>query len=349
MQRNSVLGAAVVAALSLLRAAPLAAALPPDIQAALAKTGRFTPAELLALEQGTVIAHVEQGGDASEVVAIAAVKIRASRERTLSYYGQMITYVDGQVTLAFGKFSAPPALSDVAGLTLDADEVEALGSCQPKDCDLKLAGAGILRLRASIDWRAPDRAARVNAFVRQAAVDYVAAYLKNGDDALVTYDDKSQPVSLKAEWRGLLANSPHFQEYRPELRAYLERFPRQELAGAKDILYWVRESYGHKPVISFVHGVVYQPPQTPERTLVFQKQIYASHYYNASAALASIVEAHEGQLPVTYILYANRSRGDLLKGGFGGLKRSVARDQAQKAAKQTLGTIKTVLEQQPGR
>jgi hypothetical protein len=97
-----------------------------------------------------------------------------------------------------------------------------------------------------------------------------------------------------------------------------------------------------------VHGVIYEPPAHPDRTLVFQKQIYASHYYDASAALAVVVEAREGDQPLTYIVYANRSRGDLLKGGFGGLKRKVARDQALKAAKQTLGTIKQVLEQSPG-
>lgn len=48
--------------------------------------------------------------------------------------------------------------------------------------------------------------------------------------------------------------------------------------------------------------------------------------------------------PATYLVYANRSRGDLLKGGFGGLKRSVARSQARKAAEETLGTMKRMLE-----
>jgi hypothetical protein len=47
---------------------------------------------------------------------------------------------------------------------------------------------------------------------------------------------------------------------------------------------------------------------------------------------------------VSYIVYGNRSRGDLLKGGIGGLRRSVARDQAKKAAEGTLGSIKTALE-----
>jgi hypothetical protein len=47
---------------------------------------------------------------------------------------------------------------------------------------------------------------------------------------------------------------------------------------------------------------------------------------------------------VTYLVYANRSRGDMLRGGFGGLKRNVAQSQARKAAEETLGTIKSQME-----
>ncbi len=348
MHRQSWIGV-VAAALGMLGTAPLAGALPPEIAAALVKVGRFTPAEIASLEQGSVIARVEAGGDDTEVFVIAAVKIKTTREPAVAYYGQMIAYVDGQVTLGFGKFGSPPSLADVEGLTLSPDDIKALETCQPKDCGLKLAGAGIQSLRSTIDWKAPDHVARVNASVRQRVVDYVGAYLKTGDDALLTYDDKSQPIRLKQQWQGLMASSPHFQAVSPELKAYLEQYPRQTLPGAKDVLYWVQENYGLKPVISIVHGVVYQPPASPDRTLVFQKQIYASHYYNGSAALATVIEAKDGDAPVTYIVYTNRSRGDLLKGGFGGMKRKLARDQALKAAQQTLGTIKEVLEEQAGR
>jgi hypothetical protein len=55
----------------------------------------------------------------------------------------------------------------------------------------------------------------------------------------------------------------------------------------------------------------------------------------------------ENGAPVSYLLYGNRSRGDLMKGGFGGLRRSVARRQVESATKETLGTIKRMLEQTP--
>lgn len=61
--------------------------------------------------------------------------------------------------------------------------------------------------------------------------------------------------------------------------------------------------------------------------------------------MATALFANENGTPITYLGYANRSRGDLLRGGFGGVKRNVAQSQARKAAQETLATIKSQLEQ----
>jgi hypothetical protein len=336
------LGLLAVAALATVTSA--AGALPPDVEQFLLKVVGFPAADVASLETGTVIAKVSDGSTGSEVVVVAAVKVRVPREQVVSYYGQMIAYVDGKVTLGFGRFSNPPALSDVASLTLGADDVESIKSCKPGDCDLKVGGTGIESLRASIDWKAANAADQATQAVRRRIVDYVTAYKANGDDALITYNDRSKPVSLKAQWREMMGNAPYFHQYSPELAAYLTNYPRATLAGAQDILYWIREDYGMKPVLSVVHGVVYQDPRLPDRTTIVQKQIYASHYLEGSLAIATAAGAQDGQRKVTYLVYANRSRGDLLKGGFGGLKRKVASDQAKKAAVQTLDTIRTQLE-----
>lgn len=345
---KSLLPAAGLIALVLtsLTAAARAQTAPKDVQQYLVGVAKFTTAEAASLEGGKAIAKLAPGGAEGEVVAVAAVKIRTPRKQVVAYYGQMVSYVDGQVTKGFGKFSNPPSLADVKGMTLDAGDVAHLKSCKPRDCDLRVGGAALPKVRAAVNWNGPDPAGQVNTLLRQSAVEYVAAYLKSGDDALVTYDDRATPVSLKQQWRELLQGSQYFQQYNPALRDYLLQYPRQRLPGATDILYWVNEEYtGLKPVISIVHAVVYDPPGEPDRTVVMQKQLYASHYYEGSLALALAIDATDGGAPATYLIYANRSRGDLLKGGFGGLKRKLAGDQARKAALQTLETIKTVLEQ----
>jgi hypothetical protein len=292
-----------------------------------------------------VIARSETDKATGEMVAIAAVKIRAPRDRTVAYYGEMVKYVDGKVTLAFGRFSTPPGIGDVAGVAFDRGEIDDMKSCRPGNCDVRIGGAGLDSLRTAIDWNAPDYVEKVNQFVREAAVKYVAAYQEKGDDALITYDDTNHPVSLKQQWQGIVASSPYFHVYAPELKDYLERYPAVQLPGARDVFYWVKENYGAlKTVISIVHAVIYEPPGKPEQVLVAQKYLYASHYYDASFAVASLLADEEGGKPVTYLTYVNRSRGDMLKGGLGGVKRTVARDQARKNAEQTLGAIQGVLE-----
>jgi len=324
----------------------LIAATPDDITKYLLQVAKFAPADITSLEKGAVIARIMPGSSDSEVMVVAAVKIRASRDQTVNYYGQMISYVDGKVTTAFGRFSNPPSVADVGALSLDASEIAHLKSCEPGDCDLRIGGTALAALKGSINWNAANTEAQANALIREAIVTYVGAYVKMGDDVLVTYNDRSKPVRLKGEWLGILAASPYFAQYATPLRDHLAMFPRRPAAGARDILYWVNEKYtGLKPVVSIVHAVIYQDPTKPDRTIVAQKQLYASHYYDGSLAIVSANLALDGATPVTYLVYANRSRGDLLKGGFGGLKRKVAGDQAKTAAEQTLGTIKTVLEQ----
>jgi hypothetical protein len=303
----------------------------------------FAAGEIADLEAGKVVARASSAGS-EEVVVVAAVKIRAPRDRVLDYYGQMISYVDGSVTLAFGRFSTPPAPGDVKALAFDRSEVGDLRSCRPGNCDFRLGGAGIEALQKSIDWSAPEAVDRVNAFAQKAALDYVAGYRSRGDAALVTYNDRAQPVSLQEQWRGIIGNAAYFHEYAPELKAYLQQYPSGSLPGGRDVIYWVKENYGLKPVISIVHGVLYQPPSRADRAFVVQKQIYASHYYDGSLAVATLLSATENGAPVTYLVYANRSRGDLVRGGFGGLKRNVAESQARKAAQETLTTIKQQLE-----
>ena len=319
---------------------------PRDADTYLRQVG-FTAADLQTLASGQVIARVDSG-DAGEIVATAAIKVRTARAQTTAYYGQMVAYVDGQVTLGFGRFSNPPVLDDVKGLTLDQDEIAALRSCKPGNCDLRIGGVGLTTLRNAIDWKAPDAAERAQMAVRQAAVQYVTAYMQRGDEALVTYSDSSTPVSLKEQWRALLSNSTRFQQYAPALREYLVNYPNATLPGGRDVIYWIKENYGLKPTITFVHTVIYDAPDRPDRTMVVQKQIFASHYYDASIAQATLLDAMEDGKNITYLVYANRSRGDMLKGGFGGIKRKIARDQARQAAIDTLSTIQAQLEKAAG-
>jgi hypothetical protein len=306
----------------------------------------FPAADLASFDAGQVIAKTSSSGDEGEISVVGAVRIRASKERVADYFHLLVTYVDGQVTLQIGQFHNPPRPEDTASLTLPDDDVKNLRDCKPGNCDVKIGGAGLAEIQSAINWTAPDAITQLNAMARRRLVEYVTGYMAKGNAALVTYNDKSAPVSMQEQWQGLLRNSPNIMTYAPALAGYLNNFPHAPLPGSSDFIYWAKEVYAGNPVVHADHMVRWADPQRPDRITIAQKQIYASHYYNGSLAITTILDTTTpGAAASSAVIYFNRSRGDLLKGGFGGsVKRKVAESQAKKAAEDTLGAMKSALE-----
>jgi hypothetical protein len=306
----------------------------------------FSASDVASFDGGQVITRTTTSGDEGEIAVIGAIRIRASKERVADYFKLLVTYVDGQVTLQFGEFHRPPQPQDTAGLTLPDEDVKNLRDCKPGSCDVKIGGAGMAEMQSAVNWNAPDATNQLNALARRRLVEYVTAYMSRGNAALVTYNDKSAPVSMKDQWAGLLRNSPSIMAYAPALAKYLDGYPAATLAGGTDLIYWAKEVYAGNPVVHADHMVRWHNPQAPDRITIAQKQIYASHYYNGSLAITTILDTTTpGAAASSAVIYFNRSRGDLLKGGFGGgVKRKVAEGQAKKAAEDTLSAMKSALE-----
>ena len=319
---------------------------PKDVTAYLQDVAGFPRERMAALESGQAIVKIATDQE-GEVATVGAVRIRTTRDHVAAYFDTYLKHEDGAFVLRLGRFGTPPVLEDLARLELDPDDIEALRTCKPGSCGLQI-GAGIAQLQAAVDWRAPDAGARVQAFVRQRLLDYVRAYQERGDAALVTYSDDSKPVSLAAEWRRLLGKSPYFYEYAPQLQRYLEEYPRQPLAGTRDLIQWSKVDQGLKPVILVTHVVLHDDPARPERFTVALKQIYASRYYDAAFSVASVVEAPGQASPVSYLMFANRSRLDVLRGRVGGVKRKLTANEVQKATQLVLQQMQQALERASG-
>ena len=320
-------------------------ALPADVNWMVQQAGGFPPDQIAALNAGKVISRTDVSRDDREAAAVAIVRIAAPRERVVDYFRQLVTYVDGEVTLQFGIVSRPPKSADLTSLTLDSDDLDALRSCRPGRCDVRLGGASIAEARTAVDWNAPTATDRANEWARSKVLAYLSGYLERGDAALITYDDQSKPVALADEWRGIIRNSPILAVYAPPLPRYLTEFPRASVPGMTDEFYWDRQHYaGLKPILGLTHMVTWRDAQRPDRVVVAQKQLYSSHYFFGSLATTIFLQAPESTSPVTYVVYANRSRGDLMSGGFGGLKQRVAEGIVKRAAEDTLGRMKQALE-----
>lgn len=305
----------------------------------------FPAGDVASFDAGQVITKTSTSGGEGEIAVIGAVRIRASKERTADYFKLLVTYVDGQVTLQLGEFHHPPQPQDTASLTLPDDDVKNLRDCKPGSCDVKIGGTGMTEIQSAVDWNAPDATNQLNALARRRLVEYVTAYMSQGNAALVTYNDRSAPVSMKEQWAGLLRNSPNIMTYAPALARYLDGYPAATLAGGTDFIYWAKDVYAGNPVVHADHMVRWENPQAPDRITIAQKQIYASHYYNGSLAITTILDTTTpGAAASSAVIYFNRSRGDLLKGGLGAVKRRIAEGQAKKAAEDTLGAMKSALE-----
>jgi hypothetical protein len=324
-----------------------AAPVPKDVASYLEGAAKFPPDRVAALEGGQVIVKTTTD-DENEVSVAGAARIRATKEQIERYFDQYMRYEDGSVVLQVGRFSNPPVLEDVSRLRLEDADIDALRECKPGNCDVKI-GASFAQLRAGIDWGAPDYRERVNALVRQRIVDYVKAYMEKGDAALVTYGDKAEPVSLARQWQALLAKSPFLYGYAPQLQQYLQGYPRSTLPGGHDFIQWSKVDLGLKPVVSVTHVVLYQDPARPDRFSAALKQIYATHYHEGGFSFVTVVDAQPaGPPPTCYVVFVNRTRTDMFRGGLGAMKRKVAGNELLKGTEVTLQQIQEVLEKAAG-
>ena len=100
------------------------------------------------------------------------------------------------------RFSTPPRLEDVAGLTLDDQDVNDIRKCRPGDCGLKLSGGEIARLQQHLGRR--DGRWHVEEEFRRAVIDRARHYLAQGDSGRPLDNDTEEPVAADAglpRWR----------------------------------------------------------------------------------------------------------------------------------------------------
>ncbi len=122
-----------------------------------------------AIRSGKAVAKVVESRTPDEVFVFGSVYVEASPER----YVELASDVDALRKLpgylAIQSFSDPPQLSDLAGFTLEKQDIEELKNCQVGHCQVQLPTEAMEGFKQSIDWSAPDVADRVNHLARQMA------------------------------------------------------------------------------------------------------------------------------------------------------------------------------------
>jgi hypothetical protein len=143
--------------------------------------------------------------------------------------------------------------------------------------------------------------------------------------------DKKAPKTRTQEYRTLLANSPYLPEYVKEVLDYLLSYPQGKLANAEDILYWTKDEFGLKPVVSLYHMTLYHGPKG---VLISNKLLAASHFFNAALEIMAGVPTPDGK--GLYLLSLYRTRIDPPTGMLGGVLMGKVRDGVETGVRENL-------------
>ena len=115
--------------------------------------------------------------------------------------------------------------------------------------------------------------------------------------------DEKEEKSRAQEFRTLLAHSPYLVDYVKEFNDYLAAYPNGKLAGADDVLYWAKDTFGLKPVVSGCHATFYEGPRG---ALIANKLLAATHFFNASLEIIAGVPTQDGKNLYLMSLYRTR-------------------------------------------
>jgi hypothetical protein len=295
---------------------------------------KLDDAQLAAVEKGGVVTKLLPTTDKPEIAAFGVVKTAGTVDSLLKLARDVQKFRQVPQIPQMGYFSTPARLEDLRGLAHPPDDIQALKRCKPGSCDVKIGTKG-LEAVSRINWSAADAQQQAIAIFNQAVVDYVAAYQRGGTDAMGNVLDKKQEKSRAQEYRALLGHSSYLVDYVKEFNDHLAAWPKGKLAGADDVIYWAKDTFGLKPVVSAYHATFYK---SPRGALISNKLLGATHYFNASLELMAGVPTADGK--GLYLLSLYRTRLDPPTGMLGGVLMGKVRDGIETGVKENLKTAR---------
>jgi hypothetical protein len=300
----------------------------------LRKVIQFGDAEIARVDRGEVVTKLLPTTEKAEIACFGIVKTAGNPDSLLALAKDVQRFRKVPQIPEMGLFSTPPKLSDLAGLHHPPEDIVALKKCKPGSCDVKIGSAGFERI-AKVNWSAPDAEAQATAIFNQGIVDYVAAYQEGGTEALGDVQDKKNPKSRAAEYRAVLTNSPYLVEYVKEFQEYLANYPNGKLENTEDILYWTKDTFGLKPVVSAYHMTLHRGPRG---TIIANKLLGSTHYFNAALEVLAGVPTPDGK--GLYVLSLYRTRLDPPTGMLAGVLMGKVKDGIETGTAENLKTAR---------
>lgn len=302
--------------------------------------------QIADIRAGKAVARILDSPSPDEVFVFGAVYVQSTPADYLKLASDVDSLRKLPDYLAIQKFSDPPRLSDLDGLTLEADDIQQLKKCKPGHCEVQLPSDAMDAFQRSVDWSAPDVANQVNRLAKQMILQALLRYQQGGDAALGIYRDKNHPANVADTFQSLLSRSKALPVYLPELDRYLLDYPNANSKNIESQFYWEKVNFGLKPTIRVVQAIVYRgaSPADPAYAVAL-KQLYASHYFETALDITVCVRDEEHpKHPGIYLITLKGSQQAGLTGLKGGIVRKVAVDKTRSSLEKALAAIKEKLE-----
>ncbi len=237
-----------------------------------------------------------------EVATLAAGALSVGPDALLASVRNIVQLKKSSLVPQISRFSAQPQLEDLRDLTLDTGDADEIRRCGPGRCGLKLEPAEITRLQRAFSTSSEDPRAALEQEFRRVVLDRAHEYLRRGEQR------------NQHEFSMLLQHSPHFQSL-PQLNTYLQRYPAMPLPDSESFLYWSKETYAWKPMISITHVTMVRgtgDAGSPE-AMIATRDVFATRYTSGSLVLTLLLR-DQRQPSQRYLVYLNRTWIDGLRG-----------------------------------
>ncbi|HMF99454.1 MAG TPA: hypothetical protein VKE96_34375 [Vicinamibacterales bacterium] len=300
---------------------------------------QFSASELNDMQRGRAVKHGLDAHAPGEFGVAGGIRIAATKAAFLDAARDIVTFKAGEPIVQIGRFSSPPTIDDLAPLKVDKTDFDA-NSCRVGDCGVRLPAEVIQRVPKEIDVKGGAGQDESAAWFRRVLLADVQAYVSGGPGRFVQYDDGNRQIRPIDAFEGILAATPAVGTLVPGLPAHLSQFPSSRVPDSEDFLYWSKETFGPEPFISVTHVTIVCP--TTNTCAMTTKDVYSSRYIDASLALAIVTDAAAGD--AIYVVYANRSRVNALRGALSTVRKSVVERRARSTLEQSLVRIKVRLE-----
>ena len=316
-------------------------------RAYLATTFGLTAGDFAKIDAGEVFAKGTAAGDARDIATFGIVRARITPAFYVERLADIASFKKDDAVVQIGVFGRPPALDDIQALSLDEPDMRSLRECRVGHCGLQLPAETIHRFRSEVDWTRGDAQQRANRLIHQMLVEYVTRYQQAGTTASMQYADRDDVINVRNEFLSLASSDAGGWGRFSVLRRHFVEYPSASTPDARDLVYWSKEIVSRKTVASVTHlAIIPCADSSPAAFAVGSKQIYGSHYFDASFGLTVLVPDPSSPSPATYVAYLNRSRVDVIGGMFGGVAKKLIASKARSTVADTLGRLRTRLERE---